>query len=68
LSEANAPNELIYLKISHDLCLKQIEKRRIEQPERAIYDTESMFNKVTGYFQEPDQSEGFNIQVVERNV
>lgn len=68
ISDANAKNELIYLNRSNDICLKQIEKRRIEHPERAIYDTESMFNEVTKYFQEPDQSEGFNIQVVERNA
>ena len=68
ISEANAPNELIYLNVSNDICLKQIEKRRIEIPERAIYDTESMFNEVTKYFQEPDESEGFNIQVVEPNA
>ena len=65
ISEANAPNELIYLNVSNEICLKQIEKRRIEHPERAIYDTESMFNEVTNFFQEPDQSEGFHIQVVE---
>ena len=66
--EANAPNELIYLNLSNEICLKQIEKRRIECPERAIYDTESMFNEVTKYFQEPEKSEGFNIRVVERNA
>jgi predicted kinase len=68
ISEANAPNELIYLNVSNDICLKQIEKRRVEHPERAIFDTESMFNEVTRYFQEPEQSEGFNIHVVERNA
>ena len=68
LSEANAPNELIYLNVRNDICLKQIEKRRIEQPERAVYDTESMFNEVSKYFQEPEQNEGFNIQIVERNA
>jgi thymidylate kinase len=68
ISEANAPNELIYLNVSNDICLKQIEKRRIEFPERAIFDTESMFNEVTKYFQAPEQSEGFNIHVVERNT
>ena len=67
-TEANAPNELIYLNVSNDLCLRQIEKRRLEQPERAIYDTESMFIEVTKYFQEPDQSEGFNLQVEDRNA
>ena len=68
IAEANAPNELIYLNVSNHVCLRQIEKRRLEQPERAIYDTESMFIEVTKYFQEPDQSEGFNLQVVDRNA
>lgn len=68
ICEANAPNELIYLNVSDDVCLKQIEKRRLEQPERAIYDTASMFAEVTRYFQAPEQSEGFNIQVVVRNA
>lgn len=67
IAEANSPNELIYLNVSDDICLRQIEKRRLEQPERAIYDTESMFIEVTKYFQEPDQSEGFNLQVMVRN-
>ena len=66
IAEANAPNELIYLNVSDDVCLRQIEKRRLEQPERAIFDTESMFNEVTRYFQEPDQSEGFVLKVVNR--
>ena len=65
ITEANAPHELIYLNVSNDVCLRQIEKRRIEQPGRVIYDTESMFIEVTRYFQEPDQSEGFNIHVLE---
>ena len=68
ITEANAPNELIYLNVNNDICLRQIEKRRLEQPERAIYDTESMFIEVTQYFQEPEQSEGFNLQVVDRNA
>ena len=68
ITEANAPNELIYLNVSNDICLRQIEKRRLEQPERAIYDTESMFIEVSKYFQEPEQSEGFNLQVVNRNT
>ena len=58
----------MYLNVSNEICLKQIAKRRMELPERAIYDTESMFNKVTKYFQEPKQSEGFNIQIEERNA
>lgn len=54
--------------MSNEVCLKQIEKRRVENPERAIYDTEEMFNEVTRYFQEPKESEGFNIQTVERHA
>ncbi len=65
ITEANSPNELIYLKVSDDVCLKQLELRHAEQPERAIFDTESMFIEVSKYFQEPEQSEGFNLQVVD---
>lgn len=67
IRDANAPNELIYLNVSNDICLKQIEKRRLEQPQRAIYDTEAMFNEVTQYFQAPDNKEGFNLIVLERS-
>ncbi|MDH5232162.1 MAG: ATP-binding protein [Gammaproteobacteria bacterium] len=67
IDEANAPNELIYLNVSDDVCLKQLGKRRLQQPERAIFDTESMFIEVSKYFQPPDQNEGFNLQVVVQN-
>lgn len=63
IDEVNAPDELIYLDVSNDICLKQIAKRRQEEPGRAIYDTESMFTEVTGYFQEPDENEGFNLHI-----
>jgi predicted kinase len=66
-AEADAPALLIYLKVNNDICLKQIKKRSIEQPERAMFDTESMFMEVTQFFQEPDQEEGFTIQVIERS-
>ncbi|MDG6774668.1 ATP-binding protein [Thiomicrorhabdus sp. ZW0627] len=68
INEANASNELIYLNVSNDVCLKQLEKRRLEQPERAIFDTETMFIEVSKYFQEPDQSEGFNLKIIEQNT
>ena len=66
IEEGNALHELIYLKVTDEICLERIEKRRIEQPKRAMYDTEEMFNKVTEYFQEPNSSEGFNIKVMEK--
>ena len=66
LADAGAENLLVYLKVSDALCLNQIEKRRVENPERAAFDTESMFHEVTRYFQEPEPSEGFTIRVERR--
>lgn len=60
-SAAKAPHILIYIDVPNNVCLKQIEKRRIEQPERAATDTTEMFNQVTKYFVEPAAEEGFNI-------
>lgn len=67
ITEVNAPNELIYLKLSDEQCLNQLQKRRIEQPKREMFDTEDMFNKVTQYFQEPETSEGFNLTIIEQD-
>lgn len=67
LTDAGAENELIYLDVSDEVCLEQIAKRRAEQPERAVFDTEAMFHEVTRYFQPPEESEGFNIRVVKHN-
>ncbi len=67
-SEINAPHELIYINISDEICLNQIAQRRIQQPERASFDTEEVFHHVTKFFEEPSEDEGFNIQRIERNV
>lgn len=64
-SEVDAPHELIYLDVSNEICLKQIEKRRLEHPERASTDTEVMFEQVTKYFVEPSSDEGFNINKID---
>jgi len=64
-SEANANHELIYLKVSNKTCLKQIAKRRIEQPQRAAFDTPEVFHAVTQYFEEPTESEALNIHIIE---
>ncbi|BCR04532.1 cell division protein ZipA [Desulfuromonas versatilis] len=63
-SEIGANHQLIYLKVSDELCLKQIGKRRTEQPDRAAFDTEAVFTHVTKFFEEPSQSEGLNIKVI----
>lgn len=66
--EVEAKSELIYLKVNDELCLKQIAKRRVEEPAREKFDTEEMFYHVTKYFEEPDASEVTSFKVVERNV
>lgn len=60
-SEIGCEHELIYLDISDKQCLSQIAKRRIEQPERAQFDTEAVFNHVTQYFEVPRDEESLNI-------
>lgn len=60
-SEVNAQHEMLYLDIPNEICLEQIAKRRIEQPERATTDTVEMFEAVTKFFAAPKPEEGFNI-------
>ena len=67
-SEIEAPHELVYIDLSNEDCLKQIEQRRLEHPERAKTDTKEMFEQVTKYFVEPKPEEGFNITKVLRNA
>ena len=62
---ADAPSKLIYVKASDETCLQQIEKRRIEQPERADFDTKTVFAEVNKFFQEPSEFEETSIQVIE---
>ena len=59
--EVNVPHELIYLDSSDDVCLANLAKRRVEQPERAATDTEEMFMAMARYFSVPSEDEGFNL-------
>lgn len=67
-SEIEAPHSLVYIDLPNEICLKQIGKRCIEQPERAATDTAEMFELVTKYFMAPTPEEGFNIIKVVRNA
>ena len=67
-SEIQAPHELIYIDQPNEICLGQIAKRRIEQPQRAATDTEEMFEMVTKYFVAPTPDEGFNTTVISANA
>ena len=67
-SEIEAPHNLVYINLSNEDCLSQIEKRRFEKPERAKTDTIEIFEQVTKYFVEPQSHEGFNITKIEKNA
>jgi predicted kinase len=60
-SEVNASHQLIFLNLNNEQCLRQIEQRRKEQPERAAFDTEAVFIHVTSFFEAPEASECLNI-------
>lgn len=60
-SDINADHKLIFLNISDETCLKQIEKRRVENPERTNFDTKETFDYVSSYFEVPETSEELNI-------
>jgi len=66
--EIDALHQLIYLDISDEQCLKQIAKRRLEQPERSAFDTEDMFYHVTKYFEIPLESEELEIKVIAEKI
>lgn len=67
-SEIQAQHELVYIDQPNEICLEQIAKRRIEQPERAATDTEEMFELVSKYFVAPTSDEGFNTTVISINA
>ncbi|WP_339721966.1 ATP-binding protein [uncultured Paraglaciecola sp.] len=66
--EIDAPHHLIYIDLPNEVCLKQIRKRRQQQPERAATDTPAMFEQITKYFMAPTSAEGFNIVKVTQNT
>lgn len=63
-SEEQILHRLIYMKADDQLCLMRLEQRRQSLPERARFDTEEVFHRVTGYFQAPTDDEGYNIEIV----
>lgn len=64
IPEIPITHKLIYLQAEDQLCLGRLEQRRKESPERANFDTETVFRQVTSYFQAPDDEEGFNIEIL----
>jgi predicted kinase len=66
-SEIKAPHNLVYVELDNEDCLRQIEQRRIEKPERSATDTQEMFERVTKHFAQPRIEEGFNLTVVRKD-
>lgn len=62
---AGAEGKLLYIKASDEVCLMQLAQRRIEQPQRAKFDNEAVFEEVSRYFQEPSDAEGIRMELVE---
>ncbi|WP_067216014.1 AAA family ATPase [Marinomonas gallaica] len=60
--EVNCSHELWFLDVTDEQCLSHIAQRRIESPERALFDTESVFHHVTQYFEPPTADEGLTIK------
>ncbi|MFC0190501.1 AAA family ATPase [Fictibacillus aquaticus] len=60
-SEIHANHQLIFLNLTNEQCLRQVAQRRIEQPERAAFDTEAVFHQVTAFFETPEASEGLHV-------
>ncbi|MFC6669978.1 AAA family ATPase [Marinobacterium aestuariivivens] len=67
-SEIGCGHELLFLDLTDEQCLAQIAKRRIEQPERAQFDTEAVFAHVTKFFERPGDEEYLNIVHVAGNA
>lgn len=59
--EVDSEHELLYLDLTDEQCLSQIAKRRVEQPERAKFDTEAVFHHVTQFFEAPAASENLSL-------
>lgn len=62
--DTGCEHQMIWLNLSDEQCLKQIAKRRLEQPERAAFDTEAVFHQVTAFFEPPTAEEELNLMTV----
>ena len=62
IKENNVNHTLHYLNASNELCKKQLKERSKSLREGTAFTTEEEFDEITKYFQEPAESEGFNIK------
>lgn len=58
--EAKVEHCMYYVKRSNEVCKKQLKKRNEGKSKDEPLINEATFDAITKYFQEPDESEGFN--------
>ncbi|MBD2081177.1 ATP-binding protein [Leptolyngbya sp. FACHB-17] len=58
---ANANHELHYVDVPDELCKRQLRERSKELPEGSAFTSETEFDAITKYFQEPSDDEAFNV-------
>jgi predicted kinase len=64
--QAGTTHTLHYIVASDELCKKQLKKRSQNLPEGKKFTTEAEFDRVTQYFEEPLEEEGFDIKRYKR--
>jgi predicted kinase len=62
IEEVGCMHVLHYIVASDSLCKQQLHKRNQDLPEGNAPVTDEFFDLVTSFFQEPSESEGFNIK------
>lgn len=62
----NVTHILHFIDASDEICKSQLKKRSINKPDGAAFTSVEEFEAITKYFQEPSESEGFNIIKYER--
>lgn len=60
---AGAAHVLHVLQTPDPLCLERIAKRNVERPEGSHHVTEEVFAHVSSFFEAPQASEGFTLQI-----
>ena len=61
--QAEAAHVLHFVSASDEACLARIARRNVERPEGSHHLTEEDFIHVSSFFQAPEATEGFNIEM-----
>ncbi|MCB1143639.1 MAG: ATP-binding protein [Leptospiraceae bacterium] len=64
--DENLPHKLIYLQAEDRLCLERLQIRNSKEPDRAKFDNEEMFHRITKFFQPPTEEEGFHLEIIQQ--